>query len=102
MECAAVPHLSAQPNYKLKLFVTTYAASSHRAMRNLSNILENQLKGHYELEVIDVRQQPQMVLQENITALPLLVKMLPLPSKRMIGDMSDRVKVLAGLNLPAR
>jgi circadian clock protein KaiB len=94
--------LSEQPHYLLKLFVTTYATSSHRAIRNLTNILESQLKGDYELQVIDVREQPLMVIKENITALPLLIKVLPLPCKRMIGDMSDRVKVLAGLNLKAR
>lgn len=101
MASAAAPLLSGKRNYRLKLFVTTYATSSHRAIRNLTHILESRLKGHYELQVIDVWKQPALAVKENITALPLLVKLLPLPCKRMIGDMSDRVKVLACLNLVA-
>ena len=99
MVSVSAPFLTEQPHYLLKLYVTTYATSSARAIRNLTEILEHQLKDHYELEVINVQENPSLVVKENITALPLLVKVLPLPCKRMIGDMSDRIKVIAALNL---
>jgi hypothetical protein len=66
-------------------------------VRNLSSILENQLKGQYELKAIAVSQQPLVEVKENITA--LTGKMLLLPCKRIIGDMQDGAEVLAGLNL---
>ena len=85
----------------LKLFVTTYALSSTRAVRNLTALLEEYFPQNYQLEVIDITKQPLFVLSENIVAVPLLVKTAPEPCKRMIGDMSDRLKVLAGLRMPA-
>jgi circadian clock protein KaiB len=88
-----------QPRYEFKLFVTTYATSSQRAVRNLTDLLEEQLKNDYCLEIIDVQKHPLLAEQENITALPLLIRIVPAPQRRLIGDMSDRVKVLAGLNL---
>jgi circadian clock protein KaiB len=88
-----------QPRYEFKLFVTTYATSSQRAVRNLTGILEEQLKNNYSLEIIDVQKHSLVAEQENITALPLLVRIAPAPQRRLIGDMSDPVKVLAGLNL---
>ena len=91
---------AAQP-LLLKLFVTTYALSSTRAVRNLTALLEEYFPQNYQLEVIDITKQPLFVLSENIVAVPLLVKTAPEPCKRMIGDMSDRLKVLAGLQMPA-
>ena len=85
----------------LKLFVTTYALSSTRAVRNLTALLEEYFPQNYQLEVIDITKQPLFVLSENIVAVPLLVKTAPEPYKRMIGDMSDRLKVLAGFRMPA-
>lgn len=88
-----------KPQYRLKLFISTYATTSQRAIRNLTAMLEDQLAGRYHLEVIDVKKKPLLAAQENITALPLLIKMMPLPYKRLVGDMSDQTKVMAGLNL---
>jgi circadian clock protein KaiB len=89
-----------KPYYRLKLFVSTYATSSHRAINNLTAMLEERLADCYQLDVIDVRKEPAQAEQENITALPLLIKMAPSPYKRLVGDMSDHAKVMVGLNLP--
>jgi circadian clock protein KaiB len=93
--------MEANPPLLLKLFVTTYAQSSTRAIRNLTALMEECFPQNYQLEIIDIKKQPLLVLSENIIAVPLLVKTAPEPYKRMIGDMSDRLKVLAGLQMPA-
>lgn len=85
--------------YTLRLFVTGTSSISVRAISNIKRICEEHLQGRYELEIIDVYQQPQLVKSEDITAVPMLVKKLPLPKKRMVGDMSDENKVLKGLGL---
>jgi len=83
----------------LKLFVTTYTQSSTRAIRNLKALLEECFPLKYQLEIIDIQKQPMLVLEEDIVALPLLIKLAPEPYRRLVGDMSDRFKVLAGLQL---
>jgi len=88
--------------YQLRLFVTGATPNSTRAIANLKDICETFLKGNYELEIIDVYQQPLMAQAEQIVALPLLIKKKPSPERRLIGDMSDTAKVLKGLNLPVR
>lgn len=90
-----------EPPYLLKLFVTTYATSSHRAVRNLTALLQENFPTIYRLEIIDIKQNPLAALKENITAVPLLIRETPEPQRRMIGDMSDRIKVLAGLKMAA-
>jgi circadian clock protein KaiB len=87
--------------YKLRLFVTGATPNSSRAISNLKEICEMYLKGNYELEIIDVYQSPLLAQSEQIIALPLLIKKSPSPERRLIGDMSDRGKVLRGLNLDA-
>ena len=87
-------------NYLLRLFVTGATPNSSRAISNLKEICETYLKGIYELEIIDVYQQPAMAEREQIIALPLLIKKCPSPERRLIGDMSDTAKVLRGLSLP--
>jgi circadian clock protein KaiB len=89
--------IPAEPPHLLKLFVTTYATSSHRAVRNLTALLQENFPTTYRLEIIDIKQNPLAALQENITAVPLLIRETPEPQRRMVGDMSDRLKVLAGL-----
>ncbi len=86
-------------NYCLRLFVTGTSPASVRAISNLKKICEQHLFGKYDLEIIDVYQQPLMVKEENITAVPMLIKKRPLPKKRLVGDMSDTNKVLKGLGL---
>ena len=85
--------------YALKLYITGAAPSSARAISNLKIILQEYLKGKYELEIIDVYQQPLKAQNEQIIALPTLVKSFPLPKKRLVGDMSNTDKVLLGLGI---
>ncbi|MEO6522163.1 MAG: circadian clock KaiB family protein [Mucilaginibacter sp.] len=85
--------------YVLRLFVTGASPVSVRAINNLQKILEEHLKDRYELDIIDVHQQPQLVQSENVTAVPMLIKKIPGPKRRLVGDMSDTEKVLRGLGL---
>ena len=85
--------------YVLRLLVTGATPNSSRAIANLKEICETYLKGKYELEIVDVYQQPAIAESEQIVALPLLIKKSPSPQKRLIGDMSDLEKVLRGLSL---
>jgi circadian clock protein KaiB len=85
--------------YVLRLFVTGASPNSVRAITNLSEICKTYLAGKYSLEVIDVYQQSLLAKKEQIIALPLLVKKLPLPERRLIGDLSDTQKVLKGLGI---
>ena len=87
--------------YKLRLFVTGASPNSSRAIANLNEICETYLKGKYELEIIDIYQQPLIAESEQIIALPMLIKSGPLPIRRLVGDMSDTEKVLRWLGLPA-
>jgi circadian clock protein KaiB len=84
----------------LRLFVTGASPNSTRAITNIKNICETYLKDNYELEIIDVYQQPLIAESEQIIALPLLIKKSPSPERRLIGDMSDTQRVLRGLGLP--
>jgi circadian clock protein KaiB len=94
-------NLNSDNIYRLRLYVTGATPNSTRAVSNLKEFCETYLKGKYELEIIDVYQQPLMAESEQIIALPMLIKKSPLPQRRLIGDMSDTDKVLRGLNLPA-
>jgi circadian clock protein KaiB len=85
--------------YHLRLFVTGASPNSTRAIANLKAICEAYLKGNYELEIIDIYQQPLIAQKEQIIALPLLIKKSPGVERRLIGDMSDKQKVLRGLGL---
>jgi circadian clock protein KaiB len=91
-----------EESYELRLFVTGASPNSSRAISNLKEICEAYLKGKYVLEIIDVYQQPLIAENEQIIALPLLIKKKPSPQRRLIGDMSDIDKVLRGLNLSAK
>jgi circadian clock protein KaiB len=85
--------------YILRLFVTGIMPNSIRAIKNIKAICEKHLEGRYELEIIDIYQQPEFSLKENIIAVPVLIKKFPLPEERVIGDLSDTQKVLEGLHL---
>ena len=87
--------------FRLKLFVTGKTPRSERAIANLQRILDEDLQGRCELTVIDVIEQPAMAEQEKILATPTLIKELPPPVRRIIGDLSDREQVRAGLDLGA-
>jgi circadian clock protein KaiB len=92
--------LSEKQVYTLRLFITGASPNSLRAITNLKAICETHLTGNYELEIIDVYQQPLIAQSEQVIALPMLIKMSPSPVRRLIGDMSDTEKVLRGLGLP--
>ena len=85
--------------YIRRLFVTGMTSRSSRAVSNLKAICEEHLEGRYDLEVIDIYQQPVLTRGEQIVAAPTLIKKLPLPMRRIIGDMSNRERVLLGLDL---
>jgi circadian clock protein KaiB len=87
--------------YVLKLYVTGVTPRSQTALKNLENILDEDYKGVYSLKVIDVIKQPQLAEDDKILATPTLIKILPPPVARIIGDLSDREKVLLGLDLVA-
>ena len=85
--------------YVLRLYVTGMTSRSARAVTNLRTICDEYLEGRYDLEVIDIYQQPVLTKGEQIIAAPTLIKKLPLPMRRIIGDMSNRERVLLGLDL---
>jgi circadian clock protein KaiB len=85
--------------YLLRLYVTGMTTRATRAIENVRTICEEHLKGRYDLEVVDLYQQPVLAKDEQIIAAPTLVKKLPLPLRRIIGDMSQRDRVLLGLDL---
>lgn len=85
--------------YVLKLYVAGNTHSSVRALNTLKNILEQEFQGVYALKVIDVIKHPQLAEEDKILATPTLAKILPPPVRKIIGDLSDREKVLIGLDL---
>jgi circadian clock protein KaiB len=86
-------------HYVLRLYVTGTTPQSAQAITNIKNICEEHLQGRYELEVIDLYQQPGLAKSEQIVAVPTLIKKLPLPLHRLIGNLSDLQRVLVGLDL---
>ncbi len=85
--------------YELKLYVTGKTSRSELAINNLKQICQDGLKDNYELKVIDVLESPQLAEDDKILATPTLIKNLPPPIRRIIGDLSDTEKVLLGLDL---
>jgi circadian clock protein KaiB len=85
--------------YVLRLYVAGLTARSRTAISNITSICEEHLRGRYDLEVIDVFQRPILAREEQIIATPTLVKRLPAPLRRLIGDLSEKQKVLIGLDL---
>jgi circadian clock protein KaiB len=84
---------------KLRLYVTGKTAQSERAISNLRTIINEELNENYELEIIDILEHPQLAEDEKILATPTLLKELPPPVRKIIGDLSDKGKVLLGLDL---
>ncbi|HEU5317320.1 MAG TPA: circadian clock KaiB family protein [Chloroflexota bacterium] len=87
--------------YVFRLYVTGRTPRSERAIANLRRICETVLPDRYELSVVDVLEQPQLAEQERILATPTLVKQIPLPARRVLGDLSDAEQVLWGLDVRA-
>ena len=88
-----------KPRYVLCLYVTGMTPRSTRAIANIKRICEDYLKGRYDLKVVDIYQQPVLAQGEQIIAAPTLIKKLPLPLRRFIGDLSDVERILVGLDL---
>ncbi len=85
--------------YVLRLYVTGTTIRSARAISNIKEICEEHLKGRYDLEVIDLYQQPVLAVGEKILAAPTLIKKLPPPLRKLVGDMSNTERVLLGLDI---
>lgn len=88
--------------WELRLYVAGQTERSVRAIRNLSRICNEHLKGRYSVEVIDLLQQPQLAEGDQILAIPTLVRRLPEPIKKIIGDLSNEDRVLVGLDIRQR
>ena len=88
--------------YVLRLYVTGMTQRSTEAFASIKALCEERLQGRYELEVIDIYQHPQLAIDEQIIAVPTLVKLLPAPLRRMVGDLSNEDRVLLGLDLRRR
>jgi len=93
---------SRQAKYVLRLYVSGSTLKSSRAVENIKRVCEQHLKNRYDLEVIDIYQQAKLARDQQIVAVPMLIKRLPLPLRRLIGDMSNQEKVLFGLDLKVR
>jgi circadian clock protein KaiB len=88
-----------EKKYVLRLYITGMTPRADRAVANLQRICDDELDGKYKLIVVDVLEQPQLAEDEKILATPTLIKVLPAPLRRIIGDMSDTEKVLLGLDV---
>ncbi len=88
--------------WELRLYVAGQTPKSLAAFANLKTICEERLKGKYKIEVIDLMQNPQLARREQIMAIPTLVRKLPPPMRKIIGDLSDTERVLVGLDLRPR
>jgi len=85
--------------YRLRLVVAGSSLRAQRAIENLRRICDGRLRGRVDLEVIDIYQQPQLAQEYQVIAAPTLVKLLPLPVRRIIGDLSEEERVLRGLEI---
>jgi circadian clock protein KaiB len=85
--------------WELRLYVAGETAKSRAAIENLERICEEHLKGRYHIEVVDLMKNPQLASGEQIFAVPTLIRKLPEPMKRLIGDLSSTEKVLVGLDI---
>lgn len=97
IEAAAARHAAAL--YVLQLYITGSTPRSARAISNIRKICEEHLEGRYDLEVVDISEHPMLAEGEQIIATPTLIKKLPLPLRRFIGDMSQSERIVLGLDL---
>lgn len=93
---------SVHPRYRLRLYVAGMGARSSIAISNVRDICNVELAGHYDLEIIDLYLKPALAAADDIIGVPTLIRKLPEPLRRILGDLSDRTKVLMGLELGAR
>ncbi|MFZ0388817.1 MAG: circadian clock KaiB family protein [Calditrichia bacterium] len=88
-----------EKNYVLKLFVSGITPRSMKALDNIKKICADHLEGRYHLEIVDIYQHPDQARKENVIAIPTLIRVQPAPRKKFIGDLSDTVRVLDGLEI---
>ena len=91
-----------QSKYLLRLYISRSTLKSKVAVENIQRVCEEHLNGRYNLEVIDIHDQANLARDEQIVAVPTLIKRLPRPLQRLVGDMSDLNRVLLGLDLKVR
>jgi circadian clock protein KaiB len=87
------------PHYRLKLFITGASPNSTKAINNITLICDEYLAGRYTLEVVDIYLRPELTKVDQVVAVPLLIKLEPLPVRRLVGNMSDKSQVLKGLQI---
>ena len=92
----------AEPEYLLHLYITGATPNSTRAVRNIKEICEEYLKGRYELLIVDIYQQPELAQQQDLIGVPTLIKQRPGLVRRLVGDLSDRARVLQALGIVRR
>ena len=95
----AIARQNGEPKFDLRLFITGATPNSLRAVTNIRSICEAHLQGRYSLQIIDVYQDAGLAQQEQLVALPLLIKKLPLPERKLIGDLSQTEKVIKALGI---
>ena len=98
-ETAIKEAANSKERYVLRLYVTGSTPKSSKAIQNIRALCEEHLQGRYDLEVIDIYQQPVLARGEQIIAAPTLIKKLPAPLRKVVGDLSDADRVLMGLDL---
>jgi circadian clock protein KaiB len=91
--------VSEPPHYLLRLYVTGQTPRSTQSVENLQRLCDKHLAGRFSLEVIDIYQQPALAAEGQIIAAPTLIKAMPLPLRRLVGDFSDANRVVLGLDL---
>jgi circadian clock protein KaiB len=96
---AVKAHKKAAPRYILRLYITGQTPRSLQSVENLRTLCDKYLPGQFELEVVDIYQQPAMAAAGQIIAAPTLIKSMPLPLRRLVGDFSDQERVILGLDL---
>lgn len=98
-EMPPFPNRNADAHYVLRLYVSGATQRSLAAIENLQLICDTHLQGRYDLQVIDIYQQPELARGADIIAVPSLIKLLPLPLCQLVGDLSEKERVLVGLDL---
>jgi circadian clock protein KaiB len=96
---ALLPKANGSEHWELKLYIAGQTPKSLTAFSNLKRFCEENVPGKYHIEVIDLAKNPQLARIDQILAIPTLVRKLPAPMRKIIGDLSDKEKVLLGLNL---
>ena len=99
MKAPTKPRRVRQSKYLLRLYISRSTLKSRVAVENIQRVCEEHLHGRYHLEVIDIHDQANLARDEQIVAVPTLIKRLPAPMQRLVGDMSDLDRVLLGLDL---